>query len=119
MDDRHVEAVLKRYRPAAPPGSLRERCLTPLPATRVWPWAAAAAALLIVTVGLRVAAATATAGANVAPAPEVSANAVAELAETLGGDAFARRQAEQIIDGQLRRDHERAERAMPPAGEFQ
>ena len=64
MDDRQVEDLLKRYRPAGPPDSLRERCLTPSSAARVWPWAAAAAALLAITVGLEVAAADAIAGAK-------------------------------------------------------
>lgn len=118
MDDRQVEDLLKRYRPAAPPDSLRERCLTPLRHARVWPWAAAAAALLAITVGLQVATAAAMAGAGVVLMPDTSAQAVADLAEALGGDAAARRVAAQVIDQQMRRDREVAERPTPPTGEI-
>lgn len=116
MDDQQVEALLKRYRPAGPPLSLRERCLTPSRGARVWPWAAAAAALLVITVTIEGAAARAAISADVVVAPDPTAHAIAELAETLGGDAAARRVAEQIIDEQMRRDRELRER---PTGEFQ
>lgn len=118
MDDQQVEDLLKRYRPAAPPDSLRERCLTPLRPTRVWPWAAAAAALFAITVGLE-AAAGALARAAVVVAPDPTAQAIAELAEALGGDAAARRVAEQVIDDQMRRDREMAAQLPPPMGEAQ
>lgn len=119
MDDRQVEDLLKRYRPAGPSDSLRERCLTPLRHARVWPWAAAAAALLAITVGLEAAAAGAMAGAGLVVAPDPTAQAIAELAEALGGDAAARRVAEQIVDEQLRRDREMAAQLPPPTGEAQ
>lgn len=119
MDDRQVEDLLKRYRPAGPPESLRERCLTPSPIARVWPWAAAAAALLAITVGLQAAAAGAVAGADLMWAPDSSEQAVAELADALGGDVAARRAAEQIIDQQMQREPELAEQSTPPMGEGQ
>jgi hypothetical protein len=118
VDDQQVEALLKRNRPAGPPESLRERCLSPLRQARVWPWVAAAAVLLVITVTIEGAAARAVASADVVVAPDPTAHAIAELAETLGGDAAARRVAEQIIDEQMRRDRERAERSTPPGGEI-
>lgn len=119
VDDQQAEALLKRYRPAGPPEALRERCLTPLQVARVWPWAAAAAALLATTLGVQMAAGAAMAGAKITSAPDPSADAVADLAEALGGDAAARRAAEEIIDLQMRRDQEQAARSTPPMGEFQ
>ena len=119
MDDRQVEDLLKRYRPAAPPDSLRERCLTPSRHARVWPWATAAAALLAITVGLEAAAAGAMARVDVVVAPDPTAQAIAELAEALGGDAAARRVAEQIVDEQMRLDREMAAQLLPPTGEAQ
>lgn len=118
MDDQQLEDLLTRYRPAGPPESFRARCLTP-PVTRVWPWATAAAALLAITVGLEAAAAGAMARADVAVASDPTAQAIAELAETLGGDAAARRAAEQVIDDQMRRDREVAAQLPPPTGEVQ
>lgn len=117
MDDRQVENLLRRYRPAGPPDSLRERCLTPLRPERVWPWATAAAALLAIAIGLQSAVAAAMAGANIPPAMDMSAQAASELAETLGGDAAARLAAEQFIDQQMRRDQMQVERSAPPMGE--
>lgn len=117
MDDQQVEAVLRRYRPAGPPQSLRERCLAPAREARVWPWAATAAALLVITVAIDTAAASAVAGAEVVVAPDPMADVIAELAETLGGDAAARRVAEQIVE-QMQRDREWAERSTPPGGEI-
>lgn len=119
MDERQVEDLLQRYRPAGPAESLRERCLTPLRHAPVWPWATAAAALLAITVGLEAAAAGAISRVDVVVAPDPTAQAIAELAEALGGDAAARRVAEQIIDEQMRRERELAERSMPPMGEIQ
>lgn len=118
MDDQQVEALLKRYRPAGPPESLRERCLTPSRDARVWPWAAAAAALLASTVAIQGAAADAVAGANVVVTPDPTARAIAELAEALGGDPPARLLAEQIINEQMQRDRERAKPSTPPGGEI-
>jgi hypothetical protein len=118
VDDRQVEDLLKRYQPAGPPASLRTRCLAPLPVSRVWPWATAAAALLAITFALDAAAADATAGAGIVVAPDPAAKAVAELAETLGGDAAARQVAEQIVVEQVRHDREMAARATPVAGEL-
>jgi hypothetical protein len=117
VDDRQVEDLLKRYRPSGPPDSLRARALTPSRHARVWPWATAAAALLAITVGLQGAAAGAMAAADIGSMPDTSA-AAAELAEAFGGDAVARRMAEQFIDEELRRDREQVTRLTPPMGEM-
>lgn len=119
MDDRAVENLLKRYRPQGPPDSLRERCLIASHEARLWPWATAAAALLAITLGIQAAAGAAMAGAKISPATDPSVAAVADLAEALGGDAVARRMAEEIIDQQMRRDQEQVARSTPPMGEFQ
>lgn len=119
MDERQVEDLLKRYRPAGPPDALRARCLTPPPVARVWPWAAAAAALLAIVVGSQAAVAGATVGANIVTAPDDRDNAVAALTEAFGGDGAARRTAEQIVDQQMRRERDLAERPSPPVGEPQ
>jgi len=119
VDERQVEELLKRYRPAGPPNALRERCLPPSPATRVWPWAAAAAALLAITVGIKAAAADVIAGAGVVVTPDTSARAIADLAEVFGGDAAARRVAEQIIEQQMRRDRELVAQSTSSMGGIQ
>ena len=85
MNDRDLEQLLARCRPADPASSLDDRIarLTAAPARgepRVWPWAAAAAALLAITVALHAPAASGnTAGAAVAD----------PLIQQLGGDAVA------------------------------
>lgn len=118
MDDRLVENLLKRYRPVGPPDSLRERCLVTPREAPVWPWATAAAALFAITVGLQNAAAGAMSGANIALAVDARAEAVAALAEALGGDTGARELAEQIIDQQMRRDQEQVARSTTAIGEM-
>jgi hypothetical protein len=85
MDDREIEALLRRYRPV-------ERAPR---APRVWPWAAAAAALLAIVVGLH-------AGAIVAAPDEridarSSQDGVSTLAAQFGGDARARRLADWMV----------------------
>lgn len=62
MEDRELEDLLRRYRPAGPPPELRARvtlggdvrmqATASLDSRRAWPWAAAAAALLAVTTSL-------------------------------------------------------------------
>lgn len=57
MDDRDIEALLQRYRPAGPPPELGLRVATlrrgvPHP-DRTWPWAAAAAVLVALTLGVQ------------------------------------------------------------------
>ena len=118
MDDRQLEHLLKRYRPAGPPDSLRERALTASRHARVWPWATAAAALLAITVGLQGAAAGAVTAAEIVSMPDTSADAAAELAEAFGGDEVARRMAEQFIDEEVRRDREQVARLTPPMGDM-
>ena len=56
MNDRDVENLLQRHRPADPPADLRARIVSaPIRAQRTWPWAAAAAALLAVSMSMTVA----------------------------------------------------------------
>jgi hypothetical protein len=56
MDERDLEKLLRRYRPAGPPAELRVRIATTHRAPRTWTWAAAAAALIAVMVGFHVSA---------------------------------------------------------------
>lgn len=84
----------------------------------MWPWAAAAAALLATTLGLQNAAAIATSGANIAPVMDARAEAVAALAEALGGGTGASELAGQIIDQQMRRDREQVARSTTAMGEM-
>jgi hypothetical protein len=118
VDERQVEDLLKRCRPAGPPDSLRERCLAPPRLAPVWPWATAAAALLAIAIGLQSAVATAMAGANIPPAMDTSAQAAAVMAEALGGDEAARQAAERFIDQEMRRDREQVSRSAPLTGEL-
>lgn len=97
MDDRDLEQLLRRYRPADPPSDLRERCLAQAadePPVRGWPWAAAAAAMLAAATGF----ATATARLDpLAVVPDERVLAIERLAALLGGDEAARRVAEIIV----------------------
>ncbi|MGH9312073.1 MAG: hypothetical protein ACRD1S_02630 [Vicinamibacterales bacterium] len=98
MDEKDLEALLRRYRPADPPPALRERCVAGAavePARSAWPWAAAAAALLAGTIGLGAAAARL--DAPVATAPDWTAQAIGNLAALLGGDEAAWRAATIIV----------------------
>ncbi len=54
MNDHDILDVLRRYRPAGPPPTLRGRVIHVKPAGRTWPWAVAAAALLASSVALNV-----------------------------------------------------------------
>jgi hypothetical protein len=118
VDDRQVEELLRRYRPAAPPESLRERCVPAPRLAPVWPWATAAAALLAITFALEAAATDAMASAGVAVAPDTTEQAAAQLAETLGGDDASRRLAKQVIGDEMRRDQEAVSTSAAPAGEM-
>ena len=91
--DAEIEALLKRYQPAAPPSDLWNQ-ISKSPdsqmstSRRTWPWAVAAAALLMITFGLH--------GA-VVPAPDTSPDLdtqrveaiVEELGRTPGSQAIA------------------------------
>lgn len=99
MDDRGVERLLKRYRPADPSQSLDERIAGLTGASsprepRAWPWAAAAAALLAIAVGLH-------ASVRVAPnepLPDPGFNQdVSSLASEFGGAPAAHRLAESML----------------------
>lgn len=91
MDDRDIEALLEKYRPAQPPPELQVSIhqitnsihqITNSPTHQLtWPWALAAAALLAITIGLHGTASVKTA----APDNPI----VAQLATDLGGDATA------------------------------
>jgi hypothetical protein len=92
MDDRDLERLLARYRPADPPADLRAHALARAPigdAGRTWPWAVAAAALLAISVGLH----AATVDGPPAPAPVDPM----PLAQQLGGDEAAVRMAAFMI----------------------
>jgi hypothetical protein len=97
-NDRDVESLLRRYEPAGPPSELRARVVGARGdgRRRAWPWVAAAAALLIATFGLHVASARLS-GTWVEPAVDARAQAIADLAEMLGGDEGAKGVAEQVI----------------------
>ena len=90
MDDREIESLLRRYRPADPRAELNGRIASALampPAKPSWPWAIAAAARLAIGIGLH------------APAPsheprtsfdrERAAAIADELGRGPGSDAFA------------------------------
>jgi hypothetical protein len=51
MNDRDLEALLRRHRPVAPPPGLRERVLFASDGRGAWTWLAVAAALLAVVIG--------------------------------------------------------------------
>jgi len=100
MDERDIEQLLGRYRPADPPASFDERISELIAAAgrrkpRVWPWAAAAAALLAITVGLH-------AGTRVAPSEPLSSDSrfnedLSALAAEFGGAPGAHRLAESML----------------------
>ena len=103
MKDHDRESALRRYRPVGPPADLHARLAPP---RRVWPWAAAAAALLAVTLGAR--AGIGNLASQVPTVPDPMARAVADLAQSLGGDAPARQMAELIIvEQQMQREGSR------------
>jgi hypothetical protein len=101
-NDNQIEQRLRSYRPAGPPESLRERCLTPSRPARVWPWAAAAAALLITSMAIQAAGRSTIRGADLAFPPGPLARDVEELVDALGGDAAAARLAARIVDEESR-----------------
>jgi hypothetical protein len=106
MNDRAIENLLRRYRPAGPMADLArqitkspDRQFTKPPPT--WPWAAVAAALLVITVGLH---------AAVIPPPRdnpvADADRVRLLTEQLGASPEARAVAEWLamLEAQAERD---------------
>jgi hypothetical protein len=102
-NDKDVQALLRRYRPAAAPADLRARCLAAVPTPgRAWPWAVRAAGLLAAIIGLTIA--TARLDAPVAIEPDETAHAIDAIAAVLGGDEPARRDAARVVVGdQIRR----------------
>ena len=98
MDDRDLETMLGRYRPAAADAGLKGRVLGPAAATgRTWPWAVAAAALLAMSLGLHMNASRGMAKMQAGLPPDERAVALQGLAEKLGGTAASRELAEQLI----------------------
>lgn len=91
-----LEDLLNRYRPGKPPPDLRARILDDAVPSRAWPWAAAAAALVACTLGLRFAGGAEINDVRQSP-PDVTALAVSQLAEVLGGTEDARRAADVIV----------------------
>lgn len=80
MDDREVEALLYKYRPAGAPAGLRARINNSIHASShplIWPWLAAAAALLAIAIVLH---GTATGPTLQTPGPTAS-----QLADGFGG----------------------------------
>jgi len=47
-DDKKIESILKRYRPAAPPAQLKDRIFNQKPKTKSLPWLPIAAGILLV-----------------------------------------------------------------------
>jgi hypothetical protein len=99
VNDRDVDSLLRRYRPAGPSEELRARCLAPARAhlRRTWPWATAAAALLAITLSLHIAATRASARISVPAPSDPAADAVVSLTEILGGTPEARALAEAMV----------------------
>lgn len=114
VDDRHIEQLLRRYAPVAPPPGLRKRVLKPLPMIRVWPWAAAASVLLAGTVALHVVAGRTLARVEIVVELDPARLAVEDLTEKLGGGDAARAFAEAAIA----RTRSQAERAAEPVSYF-
>src|SRR5688572_27443623 len=104
MQDRDVEELLRRYRPAEPNDALFDQ-ITKSPDHQItkstWPWAVAAAALLAITVSLHVV---------VAPEPDRSAaidtQRVQTIAEALGGSPGSEPLAEWIVRREARAEQE-------------
>jgi hypothetical protein len=97
VHDEDLERLLRRYRPAAPPLDLRERCLEQPLSDRshsTWLWAATAAALLAVTAGSTLATARLD---PIGLETDESKQAIDRLSALLGGDDAAQRLAEIIV----------------------
>jgi hypothetical protein len=121
MDDPEIEALLRQYRPAAPPSELGDR-IGRLPSHQViqspdsgrtWPWAVAAAALLAIYLGLDATARRANVGQPDGPDPQ----RVQAVADALGPTAGNRTVAEWIVRQEMRADRE-APVAQPTFQEF-
>jgi hypothetical protein len=105
MDDRQLEALLLKYRPAEPAADLIGQ-ITQCPnheiTKSVWPWAAAAAALFVVAVALH--------GVSFAASPDYSQaerqREIAEVTAALGEGSLDHGVAALIVQ----REHARAER---------
>jgi hypothetical protein len=97
MNDRELEELLRRYRPAGASAHLRARVIADaVPAGRTWPWVAAAAVLLATTLNLHIAADHVVARAVDIPV-DPKEEAVGHLAELLGDGPTARALAEAAI----------------------
>lgn len=86
MDDRDIEALLEKYRPAQPPADLRasiHQLADSAIRRSTWPWAVAAAALLAIAVAFH--------GHATSPTLQTPTPTASELAGALGGgpDAVA------------------------------
>jgi hypothetical protein len=98
MNDRELEELLRRYRPAGPPADLRARVMSgAVPVGRTWPWVAAAAVLLAATLWLHTAADRLGASVGANTLPDSEQEAIALLANMLGGHPGAREVAEAAI----------------------
>ena len=114
MDDRDVEALLARYRPADPDPEFESRLSFRLKAEatessgRTWPWAVAAAALLAITIGLH---AGVVAGSPPNETDSEMMRRTADLTEQLGAGADGRR----VADWMIRQEAAPREIQAPPA----
>lgn len=106
MDEREIERILGRYRPAGPPDDLRGRALATDLSVRTWPWLSVAAALLALTIGFQAASRGHGAGAPLPPSLDERAVVRAELVSALGGGELAEARAEILMAAQeaLRQD---------------
>ena len=109
MNDRDLEALLRRHRPVGPPPALREQILRAVDRREPWWWLGAAAALVAITAGTQVAIGSEVDTVTVTLAIGAEASAPDPLLELLGDDEPAR----QLV--LFRRAEQEARRAFEPA----
>jgi hypothetical protein len=113
MEDRDLENLLRRYRPAGPSDALFDQ-ITKSPdhenTKSSWPWAVAAAALLAISVGLHAAVASVP-----DPSAVVDAQRIQAISEELGGGPGSEVMAEWMARREARAEREaRMARAVAP-----
>ena len=93
MNDRDLEALLRRHRPVGPPPALRERILRAEDRRVPWWWLGAAAALVAITAGTQVAIGSAVATVTVTLAIGAEVSEPDPLLDLVGDDEPARQLA--------------------------
>jgi hypothetical protein len=88
--DSDLEGRLRRFRPVAPPPSLRARVLATQSERRAWPWVLGAAAALALVIALRALTSAALASAPIAARPDPWPLVTSALARQLGDGPTAR-----------------------------